>query len=112
MKEEDWTIFKEAHLRWPDIQINMWQEEFGELLQAWSHYKRGRCHILDVLSELAHVEFALNQLFVSLFLQGDGSVSKEVPSDFMISERERCFRRLKARLEHGRPYDDELKEDR
>jgi NTP pyrophosphatase (non-canonical NTP hydrolase) len=81
-------LYKKAIAMWGHIpQINMVNEECGELLTALARYLRGRADANDVITEVADVAIMMEQMAV---LFGKEAFEKE---------KERKLQRLKERLE-------------
>ena len=62
-KQERLELYKEAIEKWgEDAQINMLNEECGELITAVAQFKRGRTSHHDVMTELADVFIMVEQI--------------------------------------------------
>ena len=62
-KQERLELYKEAIGKWgEDAQINMLNEECGELITAVAQFKRGRTSHHDVMTELADVFIMVEQI--------------------------------------------------
>lgn len=62
-KEQRIELYKEAINTWgEDAQINMLNEECGELITAVAQFKRGRTSHHDVMTELADVFIMVEQI--------------------------------------------------
>ena len=62
-KQERLELYKEAIGKWgEDAQINMLNEECGELITAIAQFKRGRTSHHDVMTELADVFIMVEQI--------------------------------------------------
>ena len=62
-KQERLELYKEAIEKWgEDAQINMLNEECGELITAIAQFKRGRTSHHDVMTELADVFIMVEQI--------------------------------------------------
>ena len=62
-KQERLELYKEAIEKWgEDAQINMLNEECGELITAVAQFKRGRTSRHDVMTELADVFIMVEQI--------------------------------------------------
>lgn len=67
-----------------DAQVAQALEEFGELLTALGHYRRGRCGMPKVAEEAADVSIMLDQLAV-IFGQTESNAARQAsppPTDF------------------------------
>lgn len=86
-KEQRIDLYRQAIAKWgEDAQINMVNEECGELIAAIAQFKRGRTSHHDVMTELADVSIMVEQLAVLMNY-----------NDFEI-EKDRKLQRLKERL--------------
>lgn len=102
---EEMKIYEQALDTWPEIQERQWIEEMAEAIQAYCHWKRGRCNFIDIVTEFAHVEFCINQMLLSLSRQTSWSYR-----DLTLvksNEKEHCFQRLISRLKSAKPYNSE-----
>ena len=62
-KEQRIELYKKAIAKWgEDAQVNMLNEECGELIAAVAQFKRGRTSHHDVMTELADVSIMVEQL--------------------------------------------------
>ena len=62
-KQERLELYKETIEKWgEDAQINMLNEECGELITAVAQFKRGRTSHHDVMTELADVFIMVEQI--------------------------------------------------
>ena len=87
-KEERDELYAKAIDTWGQMpQINMVNEECGELITSLARYLRGRDTVDDVITEIADVSIMMEQMAV---LFGKEQFEKE---------KERKLQRLKERLE-------------
>ena len=69
-------LYQDALEAWgPEMQSLMLAEEVGELLQAWSKYRRGEGLALDVVNEIADVQIMLEQVEIMLAQDCGGNVT-------------------------------------
>ena len=62
-KEERIKLYKQAIAKWGEqAQIDMLNEECGELIAAVAQFKRGRTSHHDVMTELADVSIMVEQI--------------------------------------------------
>jgi NTP pyrophosphatase (non-canonical NTP hydrolase) len=62
-KESRINLYKEAINKWgEEAQVNMLNEECGELITAVAQFKRGRTSHHDVMTELADVFIMIEQM--------------------------------------------------
>ena len=62
-KESRMNLYKEAINKWgEEAQVNMLNEECGELITAVAQFKRGRTSHHDVMTELADVFIMVEQV--------------------------------------------------
>ena len=62
-KEDRIKIYKEAIAKWgEEAQVNMLNEECGELITAVAQFRRGRTSHHDVMTELADASIMIEQL--------------------------------------------------
>ena len=62
-KNERFNLYKEAINKWgEESQINMLNEECGELITAVAQFRRGRTSHHDVMTELADVFIMVEQI--------------------------------------------------
>ena len=62
-KQDRINLYKEAILKWGDeAQVNMLNEELGELITAVAQFRRGRTSHHDVMTELADVFIMVEQI--------------------------------------------------
>ena len=62
-KEDRIKIYKEAIAKWgEEAQVNMLNEECGELITAVAQFRRGRTSHHDVMTELADVSIMIEQI--------------------------------------------------
>lgn len=62
-KESRMNLYKEAINKWgEEAQVNMLNEECGELITAVAQFKRGRTSHHDVMTELADVFIMVEQI--------------------------------------------------
>ena len=95
-KEDRIKIYKEAIAKWgEEAQVNMLNEECGELITAVAQFRRGRTSHHDVMTELADVAIMVEQLATIMSY-----------SDFE-QEKERKLERLRERLDK---FEEKLKE--
>lgn len=86
-KEQRIDLYRQAIAKWgEDAQINMVNEECGELIAAIAQFKRGRTSHHDVMTELADVSIMVEQLATMMNYE-----------DFEV-EKDRKLQRLKERL--------------
>ena len=87
MKNRD-QLYREALRAWgPELQSLMLAEEIGELLQAWSKYRRGEGLALDVVEEIADVRIMLEQLEIMIAEDAAGDVAGVRAGSTMAMER-------------------------
>jgi NTP pyrophosphatase (non-canonical NTP hydrolase) len=87
-KEERIELYKKAIKTWgEDAQVNMLNEECGELLTAVAQFKRGRTSHHDVMTELADASIMIEQ------------IATIMNYDDYEKEKDRKLNRLKERLE-------------
>ena len=62
-KEDRIKIYKEAIAKWgEEAQVNMLNEECGELITAVAQFRRGRTSHHDVMTELADASIMIEQI--------------------------------------------------
>jgi len=62
-KQDRINLYKEALEKWgEEAQVNMLNEELGELITAVAQFKRGRTSYHDVMTELADVFIMVEQI--------------------------------------------------
>ena len=87
-KEQRIELYKEAIAKWgEDAQVNMLNEECGELITAVAQFRRGRTSHHDVMTELADVSIMVEQLATMMNFE-----------DYE-KEKDRKLQRLKERVE-------------
>ena len=87
-KEQRIELYKEAINTWgEDAQVNMLNEECGELLAAVAQFKRGRTSRHDVMTELADASIMIEQ------------IATMMNYDDYEKEKDKKLSRLKERLE-------------
>ena len=58
-----WVIYQQALAKFgEDAQMDMAVEECAELIVALKHFRRERCGVLEIASELADVQIMVNQM--------------------------------------------------
>ena len=63
VKEERIKIYQEAIAKWgEEAQVNMLNEECGELITAVAQFRRGRTSHHDVMTELADASIMIEQI--------------------------------------------------
>ena len=87
-KQERLSLYKEAIDKWgEEAQVNMLNEECGELITAVAQFKRGRTSHHDVMTELADVSIMVEQ------------IAAMMNYDDYEMEKDRKLTRLKEKLE-------------
>jgi NTP pyrophosphatase (non-canonical NTP hydrolase) len=87
-KNDRLNLYKEAIEKWgEEAQVNMLNEECGELIAAVAQFKRGRTSHHDVMTELADASIMIEQIATIMNYDDYGK------------EKDRKLNRLKERLE-------------
>lgn len=100
---EEMRIYNEALDLWPEIQERQWIEEMAEAIQAFCHWKRGRCGFAELVKEFSHVQFCIKQMLVCI--SRETGCSYRDLTQMLVDEEDLSFVRLQARLQNAIPYD-------